>query len=120
MRDFKILFSVLPGVVQHPQLKFEGVSSSFAELVIAQLKNITYKYMRNMETWNKEHPAFPQVSQFITSAFVSFTRAAYFYAVPLKNCIEVTANARSVFDPTQEYTVSSAASISNMACHACL
>ena len=59
MRDFKILFSVLPGVVQHPQLKFEGVSSSFAELVIAQLKNITYKYMRNMETWNKEHPRIP-------------------------------------------------------------
>jgi len=117
MRDFRILFSVLPGLMQHPQFKVEGSSMNFAEQVIALLKNITSKYRMTMETWSKEHPAHAQYSQFITAALISFTRAAYLYAAPLKNCIEVTPNGRNVFDPTQDYTVCPTPTQVNIALH---
>jgi hypothetical protein len=48
------------------------------------------------------------LSHFLTAAFVSFGRASYFYAVPLKNCIEAASGLAmnlNVFSPTLEYMV---------------
>ena len=106
-RNFAILFSVLPGLLQHPSQKVESASSNLAEQVIVHLKTICTKYCSIMLGWPKEHPQYLPLSQFITAAFLSFSRASYFYAVPLKNCIEATAANVNVFHPTLEYTVRS-------------
>ena len=73
------------------------------------MKVVAAKYRRIIEGWPKDHPRYPQLSQFIADAFVSLSRASYFYAVPLKNCIEAASGSAlnlNVFSPTLEYMVS--------------
>jgi hypothetical protein len=103
--NFNILFSILPGLLQHPSLKMESTSNGLAEQAIMLLKSISTKYCSVILGWSNSHPQYPQISQFITSAFVSFSRAAYFFAVPLKNCIEATFSNVNVFHPSLDYTV---------------
>jgi hypothetical protein len=104
--NFNILFSVLPGILQHPSQKVESASGNVAEQVIFLLKAISLKYCNIIVGWPKDHPQYSQLSQFATSAFVSFSRASYFFAIPLKNCVEATGANVNVFSPSLEYTVS--------------
>lgn len=103
--NFSILFSVLPGLLQHPSQKVESASGSIAEQVIFQLRAISAKYCSVIVGWPKDHPQYSQLSLFVAAAFVSFSRASYFFAAPLKNCIEATGANVNVFSPTLEYTV---------------
>jgi hypothetical protein len=103
--NFNILFSVLPGILQHPSQKVESASGNVAEQVIFLLRAISVKYCNVIVGWPKDHPQYLQLSRFTTAAFVSFSRASYFFAVPLKNCIEATGANVNVFSPTLEYTV---------------
>jgi hypothetical protein len=76
--NFSIFLSVLPGLLQHPCHKVDGGSScAVAEQVVATLKIIASKYCKFIEGWPKDHPQYPQLSQFVTAAFTSFSRASY-------------------------------------------
>ena len=55
--NFSILFSVLPGLLQHPSQKVES-ATTIAEQVVALLRIVAAKYCKFIESWPKDHPQY--------------------------------------------------------------